>query len=281
MRVRTTTAPQFASGATRPPTTTASSTTRESREGTLDTSSIHSFRADSAETEARSLGDDDPLFDRVALALASRKNIAHVERALDPSIVARCAQIASERSFRRELVVGSDARSFDALFANDRFDDELRAHLQGELSRWTALFCALVGRGRCKVTLASVWTDSCRKFHADFVALRMLCTFAGPATEFVDDAHVRRDVELDTSRSIEAIALANAQMVVAPSSVRQASVGDLLFLKGELWPGNRGRGAMHRSPPIERSSDKRLLLVLDVLNPALGEHEHDVPHSSA
>ncbi|WP_280109885.1 DUF1826 domain-containing protein [Azospirillum sp. B506] len=41
------------------------------------------------------------------------------------------------------------------------------------------------------------------------------------------------------------------------------SAGDVALLKGEGWPGNRGRGLVHRSPPAAPSGAPRLLLCLD------------------
>jgi hypothetical protein len=63
-------------------------------------------------------------------------------------------------------------------------------------------------------------------------------------------------------------------MITDAERVRCANTGDVLVLKGELWPNNRGRGAIHRSPPIEGTGSRRLVLIIDAPNPALGEHVH-------
>ena len=209
--------------------------------------------------------------DREAVELAAvcapTRNYSLVRRAIDPRWVTACEQRAAHEALRVERIFTVD-EPLDAPLFDASFDEAVRAQLERDALRWAALFCALLDERQCKLTLASVRTDSCRKFHADFVRLRALCTYAGPGTELVDDAHVHREVHMDTSRSLRAIADANAQMILDPSKILRANTGDLVALKGELWPFNRGRGAIHRSPPIEASGQRRLVLTIDALPPA-------------
>ena len=48
--------------------------------------------------------------------------------------------------------------------------------------------------------------------------------------------------------------------------IKQLCVGDVALLKGERWYGNSGGGLVHRSPHVEDTNSKRLLLTLDFLN---------------
>jgi glutathione S-transferase len=41
---------------------------------------------------------------------------------------------------------------------------------------------------RVKACFGATTTNACRKFHADYVGLRILCTYAGPGTDGVDEA---------------------------------------------------------------------------------------------
>jgi hypothetical protein len=45
-------------------------------------------------------------------------------------------------------------------------------------------------------------------------------------------------------------------------SIFSAKQGDVLWLKGDAWPENEGKGARHRSPP-NSLIQKRVLLTLD------------------
>jgi hypothetical protein len=204
---------------------------------------------------------------RLADALCEGQNIAWIARPLDESHARSLAALAEIGPWRAERIV--TARGPLALegMLPPEVSPAARTVLAEEAARWARAFAWLARTPRVKVSLASVRSDACRRFHADFVPLRMLCTYAGPGTEFVRDPYVRRGIA-DGWDDIDA---ANDATVPDRSRVERCAVGDLLVLKGEAWPGNRGRGAIHRSPPIERERTPRIVLTLDVPNPMLGE----------
>ncbi len=113
------------------------------------------------------------------------------------------------------------------------------------------------------VQLEIVTTDKCKRFHADYKSVRAVCTYVGPGTEWVEERAVSRE---EVSRHCHATSFEaqNALIVRDPSRIERAHPGDVVFLKGESYPGNAGRGVVHRSPPIEASGARRLVLTLDV-----------------
>jgi hypothetical protein len=130
------------------------------------------------------------------------------------------------------------------------------ADLTVRVGRWTR-------RKHVRARFDVVRGDSCRKFHADYVAIRLLVTYAGPGTEWVEDANAdrsflgRQDLDMQTC---------NEKIVRDPSAIRRAGTGDVLVLKGAAYPRNETRGAIHRSPPIEHLGRRveRLVLRIDV-----------------
>lgn len=94
---------------------------------------------------------------------------------------------------------------------------------------------ALAGAAQLRFRLDVVETDACRRFHADYMTLRLLTTYRGRATHWC-----RAD---------------------EPKVVRTMKTGDVAILKGRvlLDPPT----VLHRSPPIEATGEQRLLLVLD------------------
>lgn len=48
------------------------------------------------------------------------------------------------------------------------------------------------------------------------------------------------------------------------AQIVRAAAGDVVLLKGDSWPGNAGRGAIHRSP-AQSANEARLVLTLDAL----------------
>ena len=85
-----------------------------------------------------------------------------------------------------------------------------------------------------------VTTNKCPKFHIDFVAARLLCTYRGVGTEysFLDDQ--KRPTEIFPTPDCAAIAL-----------------------RGTKWPTECANNLVHRSPKINSKNETRLLLVID------------------
>jgi hypothetical protein len=95
----------------------------------------------------------------------------------------------------------------------------------------------------------------CPKFHTDKISGRLICTYMGKGTQWLPNADDDL-VSLNQSKmpSQEADEL----------TILSAKQGDVLLLKGDAWPKNDGKGAIHRSPPSSLSQ-RRVLLTLDPL----------------
>lgn len=108
--------------------------------------------------------------------------------------------------------------------------------LERDMRFLAGLFSALSLRAIVRVRLEGITGDACRKWHADAIRLRMLCTYRGRGTEWRDGDG-------------------------APSTVDAPSVA---LMKGEGFA--KGAGCVHRSPPVSRLPEaerRRLLLVVD------------------
>ena len=93
----------------------------------------------------------------------------------------------------------------------------------------------------------------CRKFHTDINDLRLLCTYIGPGTLWLPDEAV--DLKALQKGGDE------QALVVDEQQIQQVSTGDVVILKGALYP--EANPILHRSPSIEESGEKRLLLRID------------------
>ncbi len=131
------------------------------------------------------------------------------------------------------------------------------AWMAADITQLLARFQALAGAGDVRLTLAIQRTDACRKFHADFVRLRLITTYLGPGTEWVPTHAVRREV-LATPPACPREA--NRKIVRDGRAIRHAQAGDVLLLKGERYEGDLG--AVHRSPPIVERGLVRVVLTL-------------------
>ena len=91
----------------------------------------------------------------------------------------------------------------------------------------------------------------CPGWHIDRVGIRLVCTYQGPGTQWLDDQVVDRS-GLHHSRIQEKTAV-------------QAATGEIVLLKGALWQDNEALGAVHRSPELAPGAPLRTLVTLDPL----------------
>ena len=129
-----------------------------------------------------------------------------------------------------------------------------RDALVRDVARLGAVFAGITGAATLRVRLEPVPGDGCKYFHADSVGIRLLCTYRGPGTWWLPDDAVERAALGGGD---------NAAIVRDPARIQVLAAGQVALLKGDAWPGNRGRGAVHRSPPADRGAGPRLLLSID------------------
>ena len=106
-----------------------------------------------------------------------------------------------------------------------------------------------------RLLLATVNTNMCRKFHTDINDVRLLCTYSGPGTLWLTNDNINRSALSSYAD--------NASIVLDESEVRQAKTGAVVLLKGAIYPQEKTSAVVHRSPTIEESGEKRLLLRID------------------
>ena len=97
-------------------------------------------------------------------------------------------------------------------------------------------------------------TDACRLFHTDLTAIRLLCTYKGPGTQYLKSEDVLR-AGLGGG--------CNEKIVRPGGSVHSLETGDVALLKGDAYPGEFGNGVVHRSPTIEGLGLVRWVLRID------------------
>lgn len=89
--------------------------------------------------------------------------------------------------------------------------------------------------------------------HVDHVTLRLITTWRGLGTEWLEESGADRRL------------LGSDQVIRTQAAIHRANTGDILILKGERWPGNSGLGAVHRSPPADGTQQRRVLFACDAV----------------
>ena len=122
-----------------------------------------------------------------------------------------------------------------------------KQQLLADLALLTEIFCDLLGCPAVGLRGARIEHAMCPKWHIDRVPIRLLCTYDGPGTEWLDDQSVARC----------------SLSELADGARQRATLGEVVLLKGALWQDNKGQGAIHRSPAIE--AGQRTVVSLDPL----------------
>jgi len=103
--------------------------------------------------------------------------------------------------------------------------------------------------------LKVVSNDACKKFHVDGYRLRLFTSYLGPGTEWLPEHAVNR----------HALGTTNARIVSDPNKIQQIGTGDVGILKGEIPSQlNKAKGIVHRSPEINQTIIKRMILRIDI-----------------
>lgn len=138
--------------------------------------------------------------------------------------------------------------------AGDPFPDlplpegQARRILSADAAFLAGLLHDLTGCPRLGLRLVGLSRAMCPRFHTDRVGLRLLCTYRGPGTQWLDDQRYDR-----------------RRLPAQPAGANwcEADAFDIVLLKGAAWPGNEHLGAIHRSP--DPGGAPRALLSIDAI----------------
>jgi hypothetical protein len=198
-----------------------------------------------------SLGDVTEIFD-------SDAQIAILPRRIDRDIVGW---------FNAAVLAGALGGGFrTTLFAGDRLALDLLPDLPGrellatDIGTLNQIYCDLLGCPAAGVRLEVVAGAMCPRFHVDRVGVRMLCTYRGPGTEWLDDRDADRRL---LGRRAEGASDESSGLMLDPKVVQVVPTFAIALLKGSLWQGNAGRGIIHRSPAVADMESPRVLLAID------------------
>jgi hypothetical protein len=115
-------------------------------------------------------------------------------------------------------------------------------------------FFTVTETDQARLILKVVADDACRKFHTDAYDLRLLCTYVGTGTEWIEDQYVNRKKLISGS---------NTEIIKDRSRIQVMQPFEVAILKGEISSRPQCKGIVHRSPSIQLLNAKRLLLRLD------------------
>ncbi len=120
------------------------------------------------------------------------------------------------------------------------------------------LFCEIADISSARVRVERIEDNGCQLFHADSLRIRMLCTYAGPGTEWLTEDNVRFDQLGLQGRSVEE---ANRAIVVNEGRIQRVQPWHVAVFTGS----QRGDALplVHRSGPVRSKADHRIRLCID------------------
>lgn len=109
--------------------------------------------------------------------------------------------------------------------------------LRADIAMLTARFIDVMDVDAVRVRVEGVTTNACKKVHADYTDVRLITTYAGPGTDYAPHG--------DPECCLERL-----------------PTGSIGLFKGRLFAPDH-EPCLHRSPPIEGTDARRLVLVID------------------
>lgn len=178
----------------------------------------------------------------VELVIWRRRPPARIGRWLDSLPIGRLPHtrlLVSRENAARDIARVLDIAGMQECGARTAFLEDIVA--------LTAHFATIMNTDLVDVRLEAIDHDACRKFHRDCVTARLLTTYRGPGTEWVepDECAAALTHQKDFSGTIQ--------------QLPRYAVG--LFKGNCAAPAS---GIVHRSPPIAGTGMVRLLLCLNL-----------------
>lgn len=169
------------------------------------------------------------------------------QRVIDPAIGTYLSQLHRTGEFQALETLSPAARPrLDGLP-----DGPGRSALIDDLALLQEIVCELLGCAAVGLRLARLGRAMCPGWHVDRVGIRLVCTYRGPGTQWLDD------------QAVDRTGLRSAQ--TGSAAFIQADPGEIVLLKGALWQGNTAFGAVHRSPEPFPNAPLRTLVTIDPL----------------
>ncbi|MGJ7530660.1 DUF1826 domain-containing protein [Variovorax sp. GB1P17] len=102
----------------------------------------------------------------------------------------------------------------------------------------------------------------CPRLHVDNVKARLLCTYRGAGTQWLDERDADRSKLGGGAAGLSDEA---SGLILRPAAVRTLPPFAIALLKGARWPGSEELGAIHRSPSVSPLHGPRVLVAIDAL----------------
>ena len=188
-------------------------------------------------------------------------NIAIWQRHLDSTFLASLATFVKsggKLTAARQLSSDSAEAYIRTLADGQPFAPQLHAYIAELVDMFICLFEA----NTIGFRLSTLDKAMCPRFHVDRVPCRLVTTFVGPGSQWLEHDNTDRTM---LGHKSGALTDENSGLYRTAQDIQTLETGDVAILKGELWHGNENAGIVHRSPQVS-SSQARVVMTLDLVN---------------
>ncbi|SDU18036.1 DUF1826 domain-containing protein [Halopseudomonas salegens] len=191
-------------------------------------------------------------------ALNDGVNLAVWQRSLTDNLqgfVARALASQAPLSVATSITLASEneAPDLSRLFAGLEHVPG-HADFVADVQMLVAMYACLLDAECVGLRLRVLDRAMCPRWHVDKVGIRLVTTYYGPGTEWLQNDNLPRD-DLGSPA---------ADAWTSLPATGSVDCGSIALLKGESWPGDVGQGIVHRSPrPV--MDESRLMLSLDAI----------------
>ncbi|MGB2740008.1 MAG: DUF1826 domain-containing protein [Cognaticolwellia sp.] len=188
-------------------------------------------------------------------------NIVIWQRNLSNELTDAVNDFLQTNTTRATVLVVTPENTHDVL--KDTFgESDTLTTLGNDITLLVDMFCCLFDLKQAGLRLTILDRAMCPRFHVDRIPCRLVTTYQGIATEWLNHAVVDR-TKLgagNQGKADEQSGLFNNL-----KDINRLDEGDVALLKGEHWDETEGGGLVHRSPPVS-AGERRLLLTLDFIS---------------
>ncbi len=184
-----------------------------------------------------------------SLALWTRQPIPAISSEI------RILSASSLPDVRTRLDPGQTRKALADLVASRGFDaGKAFPHWLSDMSMLADMFIIMARGQTVTARLETMDTVGCPRFHVDQSYLRLVCTYRGPGTEWLEDAQVDRYAQNSGAPNDDIIRFGQ------PQAMPGFAVG---LMKGRRYPGQEQAGLVHRSPLPDPADPARVLFCLE------------------
>jgi hypothetical protein len=187
-----------------------------------------------------------------------QRDIVWASRAVSPAIVRYVDALAASGvdpvcwTTQWNVAHGLHDAHWLHLPGRDAFNDDL--HLLA------TVFSELISSPSVKMRVDVTTQRNCPRFHVDNVQARLLCTYRGPGTEYLEGRCAQRSRLGPGSGGLSD---EHSGLILDAAGIHSMPTLAVAVLKGKRWPDGRSPGAIHRSPAMRSGTGARVMVAID------------------